>query len=69
MPLIESGNILKDLPHPNARKFPHQRIIYVNHKDYVYAVPYVEDKEKIFLKTIFATRKAKRQLEKHDEKE
>jgi uncharacterized DUF497 family protein len=69
IPLIQSGDIVKDLPHPNAKKFPHQRIIYLEHKNYIHAVPYVEDSEKIFLKTIFATRKVRKQLEKDNEEE
>lgn len=55
---IEEGRVLDDLDHPNKRKYPKQRILIVAIDNYVYYVPYVEDEEKIFLKTIFPSRKA-----------
>ncbi|MGB3023900.1 MAG: hypothetical protein WBB39_03815 [Candidatus Saccharimonadales bacterium] len=54
---IESGNLLDDIRHPSA-KYPHQKIFVVEIDSYAYAVPYVEDNEKIFLKTIIPSRKA-----------
>ena len=54
---IESGNLLDDIRHPSA-KDPHQKIFVVEIDSYAYAVPYVEDNEKIFLKTIIPSRKA-----------
>ena len=46
--------------HPNPEKYPNQRVFLVNIEDYVYSVPYVEDEEKIFFKTIIPNRKATR---------
>ncbi len=58
---IQEGNLLDDLKHPNEKKYPRQRIFIVNIDNYVYLVPYVEDTEEIFLKTIIPSRKATKQ--------
>lgn len=54
---IESGDLLDIIKHPSRRKYPNQKIFVVNIEDYVYLVPFVKDKEKYFLKTIFPSRK------------
>ena len=55
---IENGSLLDDMEHPNKEKYPNQNvfIILVEIKEYVYLVPYVEDGESIFLKTIIPSR-------------
>jgi hypothetical protein len=55
---IQSGNLLDDIEHPNKEKYPSQNIfiILVEIKKYVYLVPYVEDENAIFLKTIIPSR-------------
>lgn len=55
---IESGRVLDDFEHPNKKRYPNQRIFVVEIENYAYYVPYLEDKDKIFLKTIFPSRKA-----------
>lgn len=55
---IDEGNILDIVEHPNKKKYPSQRVFIVGIHGYAYAVPFVEDKEKIFLKTIIPSRKA-----------
>lgn len=55
---IEKGNILNDYLHPNQKRFPEQRIMIIGINNYAYLVPYVEDAEEIFLKTIISSRKA-----------
>lgn len=55
---ISNGNLLDLLVHLNKEKYPNQKILYVEKDDYVYTVPYVEDKEKVFLKIIIPDRKA-----------
>jgi len=56
-----SGNGLLDiLEHHNQARYPNQRIFVVRVKDYVYAVPFVENKDEIFLKTIIPSRKMKK---------
>lgn len=59
---IEQGDILAVANHPNAAKYPNQKIIYVRIEDYVYLVPYLEDGEALFLKTIIPSRKAIKQF-------
>lgn len=56
---IETGKLIDVLPHPNP-KYKHQYIFVVDMFDYVVYVPFVEDDEKIFLKTAFYNRKATR---------
>lgn len=53
-----TNDILDLVVHPNQTKYPGQKIMFVLIRDYVYAVPYVEDDEKYFLKTIYPSRKA-----------
>lgn len=55
---IENGDLLDRLKHPKSSKYPNQMVFYVRINDYVYAVPFVEDDEKIFLKTIMPDKKA-----------
>lgn len=40
---------------------PHQKVMVFEHKAQYWAVPFVEDQEKIFLKTIYPSRKLKRE--------
>lgn len=66
---IESGNLLEIVEHPKKQKYPNQKILVVNINNYGYLVPFVEDKEKIFLKTIIPSRQAtKKYLIKGGEK-
>jgi hypothetical protein len=55
---IEKGVILDDYQHPNQKTYPGQRIMVIGINNYAYLVPYVEDDEEIFLKTIIPSRKA-----------
>ena len=58
---IEEGNLLDIVEHPNKNRYPNQKIFIVAVNDYAYLVPFVEDEEKIFLKTIIPSRKATKQ--------
>jgi hypothetical protein len=51
---MNQGKLLDSYPHP---KIAHQRIFEVEIENYAVAVPYVEDEDKIFLKTAFHSRK------------
>ena len=53
----QKEGLLDVIDHPNQHKFAHQRIFIVMVREYVYVVPFIEDKEKIFLKTIYPSRK------------
>jgi len=55
--LIENREMVAVVSNPNQDKYPKQKIILVIIDSYIHCVPFVEDEEKIFLKTIFASRK------------
>jgi uncharacterized DUF497 family protein len=57
---IESGGLLDILTHPNQAKYPRQRILVVAVDNYVCLVPFLEDTDCFFLKTIIPSRKATR---------
>lgn len=57
---IDRGGLLDVLAHPNLGKYPNQRLLVVTWGDYVYLVPYVEEADYYFLKTIIPSRKATR---------
>ena len=54
---IASGDLIDRVIHSNPAKYPNQKVFLIK-DDYIYSVPYVEDNEKIFLKTIIPNRKA-----------
>ena len=56
---IQNGDLLAKLDHP-GQKYSHQQIFVVRMDHYVYAVPFVEDEKKYFLKTIIPSRKLTR---------
>ena len=55
---IEKGDILDDYSHPDQKRYPGQRIMVIEIHNYAYLIPYVEDAEEIFLKTIIPSRRA-----------
>ncbi len=57
---IEADGLLDELRHPNMGKYPNQSVLVVAFDGYVYLVPYVEEPEYYFLKTIIPSRKATR---------
>ena len=56
--LMEREDILETVEHPNQNKYPGQKIATVRIDDYAYLVPYVQESDEIFLKTIIPSRKA-----------
>ena len=54
---VLKGNVLDLIPHFNQEKYPNQKILVIRLNDYVHYVPYVLDKETLFLKTIVPSRK------------
>ncbi len=58
---LHSGGLLDDAMHPNTGKYPNQRMLVVAIEEYAYLVPYVEDNQEIFLKTVIPSRKATKQ--------
>ncbi|MCK5507075.1 MAG: BrnT family toxin [Desulfobacterales bacterium] len=59
---IERGDVLDIVDHPNQKKYPNQQLLAVKINNYVYLVPFVENKNGKFLKTIIPSRKATRSL-------
>ena len=57
---IMRGGLIDILEHPNKERYPNQRIFIVKMDDYAYIVPFVEDGDRIFLKTIIPSRKLTR---------
>ena len=55
---IESGDLIDRIKHSNPKKYPNQKVFLVKIENYIYSVPYVEDDDKIFLKTIIPNSKA-----------
>lgn len=57
---VESGGLLDVVAHPNKAKYPNQRLLVVSFDGYVYLVPFVEEVDHFFLKTVIPSRKATR---------
>jgi hypothetical protein len=58
-----SGNLI-DIQHNPSSKHPEQLIMYIKIDDYVYCVPFVENGDTFFLKTIFPSRKMNKLYQK-----
>ena len=54
---LTHNGILDVIEHPNQKRYPGQRIFIINIEGYAYLVPFVEDEEWIFLKTLIPSRK------------
>ena len=57
---LETGGLLDLMEHPNAAKYPNQKIFLVFIMNYVYLVPFIEEDDHYFLKTMIPSRKATR---------
>ena len=57
---VEAGGLLDILAHPNKTKYPNQKVLVVVSDGYAYLVPFVEEKDHFFLKTVIPSRKATR---------
>ena len=57
---IEADGIVDVIRHPNPEKYPNQRIFVIAIKNYAYLIPFVEETDCYFLKTIIPSRKATR---------
>lgn len=57
---IEADGLLDELRHPNPEKYPNQSVFVVALDGYVYLVPYIEEPDYYFLKTVIPSRKATR---------
>ncbi|MDO8497656.1 MAG: toxin [bacterium] len=55
--IIKRKGFIGIVEHPNKKRYPKQRMYLVKIEEYIFIVPFVEDEEKIFLKTIYPSRK------------
>lgn len=55
---VKKGKLLDRYAHPNKAEYPYQEIMVVEVDHYAHLVPFVEDEEIFFLKTIYKSRKA-----------
>ena len=55
---INLGNELDIYDHPNQERYPGQKVSVVLVEAYAYLVPFIENNDEIFLKTIIPSRKA-----------
>jgi len=54
---IEQGDLIDIIQHPNSEKYSIQKILIINVKNYIYTVPFIENENERFLKTIIPNRK------------
>ena len=65
---VESEGLLDIVEHPNKTKYPNQKILVVSFDGYVFLVPFVEEEDHFFLKTVIPSRKATRDYLQQGEK-
>ena len=58
--LISKRDIVDIIPQSNKEKYKNQKLLIIRLKGYLYKVPFVEDENEIFLKTIFPDRRLKK---------
>ncbi len=64
---LSQGDVWKLADHPDQENYPGQRIYFVIVDEYIYLVPHVVEKDRIYLKTIILSRKATRAYKKEQE--
>ena len=57
---VEADGLLDIVRHSNPGRYPKQRMFVVAVEEYAYLVPFVEEEDYYFLKTIIPSRKATR---------
>ena len=57
---VENGDLLQIVQHLNVEKYPRQKIMIVGIDGYAFLIPFVEEIDYLFLKTIIPSRKATR---------
>ncbi len=61
---LSQGDVWKITDHPDQKKYPGQKIYFILVEEYIYMIPYVIQKDCIFLKTIIPSRKATKVYQK-----
>lgn len=59
--LIHEGKLIDILDHPNQSQYAKQKIYVLDVDGYVWLIPYVQNDNRIFLKTAFPSRKHTKQ--------
>jgi uncharacterized DUF497 family protein len=57
---MEADGLVDILAHPNPAKYPNQKLLVIASDGYAYLVPFVEEEDHFFLKTVIPSRKATR---------
>ena len=57
---VESGDLLDIVSHPNQARYPKRRVMIVAVGNYACLVPFVEEEDHHFLKTVIPSHKATR---------
>lgn len=60
--LFKSNKQIKTIDHPNKKRYPKQKILLAKIGSHIYAVPFIEEDEYIFLKTIYPSEKYTKKL-------
>ena len=55
--IIKKNKILKVIDNPNKKKYQNQKLLLIQIKKSIFVVPFVEEKNYIFLKTIYPSHK------------
>jgi uncharacterized DUF497 family protein len=66
---INNDNIIDTVIHPNQEKYPNQKMYIISINDYIHVVPFVENENEIFLKTIIPSRKQTKKYNKNENEE
>lgn len=64
---LMKGDIWRIGDHPDQAKYPGQQIYFVIIEEYIYLVPFIDNGDEIFLKTIIPSRKATRDYRQENE--
>ena len=64
---VEADGLLDIVEHPNEATYPRQKVLIVSIDSYVHLVPFVEEADHFFLKTVIPSRKATRDYLKQGE--
>jgi hypothetical protein len=64
---LSRGDAWKVTDHPDQSNYPGQKLYFVIVDSYIYIVPYVTEKDYIFLKTVIPSRKATKMYKEEQE--
>lgn len=55
---ISQYKLIEVIEHPNKNKYPYQKMFIVEVREYIYIVPFIEEEDRYYLKTIYPSRAA-----------